>query len=72
MLHQGVILLMVLYRVGRSQSGTNPTTNQGYGWEYGSPDGSWHHTSMLKPNSPNYNPSAANDTHIPLPTGVVP
>ncbi|WP_233422710.1 polymorphic toxin type 30 domain-containing protein, partial [Citrobacter sedlakii] len=61
-----------IYRVGRSQSGTNPATNQGYGWEYGSHDGNWHHTSTLKPNSPNYNPGAANDTHIPLPTRVVP
>ncbi|HGF4710329.1 TPA: RHS repeat-associated core domain-containing protein, partial [Escherichia coli] len=61
-----------IYRIGRSQSGTNPATNQGYGWEYGSPDGSWHHTSDLKTKSPNYNPGAANDTHIPLPTGTIP
>ncbi|MLA12575.1 hypothetical protein D4F64_24205, partial [Salmonella enterica subsp. enterica] len=61
-----------IYRVGRSQNGVNPATNQGYGWEYGSPDGSWYHTSVLKPNGPNYNPGAANDTHIPLPTGVIP
>ena len=34
--------------------------------------GSWHHTSVLKPNGPNYNPGAANDTHIPLPGGIIP
>ncbi|MDH2915225.1 polymorphic toxin type 30 domain-containing protein [Kosakonia sp. HypNH10] len=61
-----------IYRVGRSQMGVNPVTNQGYGWEYGAPDGNWYHTSELKPNSPAYNPQAANDTHIPLPSGVIP
>lgn len=61
-----------IYRVGRSQNGTNPATNQVYGWEYGSPDGSWDHTFVWKPNGPNYNPGAANDAHIPLPTGAIP
>ena len=61
-----------IYRVGRSQMGVNPVTNQGYGWEYGAPDGNCYHTSELKPNSPAYNPQAANDTHIPLPSGVIP
>ncbi|WP_247603726.1 RHS repeat-associated core domain-containing protein, partial [Proteus vulgaris] len=56
-----------IYRIARSKQGINPTTKQGYGWEQIDHNGNWHHTSILKPNSPNYNPIAANNTHIPIP-----
>ncbi|WP_238392614.1 polymorphic toxin-type HINT domain-containing protein [Paenibacillus antri] len=55
-----------IYRVARRQQGTN-ANGQGYGWEYIDHNGVWHHTSTLKPSSPNYNAQAAADTHIQLP-----
>jgi hypothetical protein len=61
-----------IYRVGRNKIGINPETNQGHGWEYASLNGGWYHTIVLKSNSKGYNPMTANDTHIPLPTGVIP
>lgn len=39
---------------------------QGYGWEYLGDNGVWYHTSVLKPNSPYYDPNAAYETHIQL------
>jgi RHS repeat-associated protein len=55
-----------IYRVARRQQGKD-ANGQGYGWEYIDQNGQWHHTSTLKPSSPNYNSQAAADTHIQLP-----
>lgn len=55
-----------IYRVARKKQG-NDANGQGSGWEYIDPNGAWHHTSTLKPSSPNYNAQAAANTHIQLP-----
>ncbi|MDQ0271330.1 hypothetical protein [Cytobacillus purgationiresistens] len=51
-----------IYRVARRQQGTNPGSNQGYGWEYLGSDGKWYHSSVLKSG----NDAAAKATHIQL------
>jgi hypothetical protein len=64
-----------IYRVSRRKDGVN-ASGQGYGWEYADSHGNWHHTSTLKPGkgasiNPNFDPQAASDTHIPMPTGNI-
>jgi hypothetical protein len=64
-----------IYRVARRQNGVD-ANGQGYGWEYADSQGNWHHTKTLKPGkggavNPDFDPQAAADTHIPMPTGNI-
>jgi hypothetical protein len=64
-----------IFRVARREVMTDPS-KQGKGWEYLGSNGTWYHTSVLKPGgnggkqpNQNYNDAAARDTHIPVPKG---
>jgi len=57
------------YRVARREHGKD-SKGQGKGWEQADCACNWYHQSHLNPNNLNFDPKAANDTHIPAPATV--
>jgi len=61
-----------IFRVMKKEPGLD-AKGQGKGVHYLDSAGNWHHESTLKPgksgNNPKFNPTAAKDTHIEMPSG---